>query len=433
MRPARQCRSLKASFATPAGKPIPKVGDAALTAVSTRCGLVRTDQSASTCSGNCRSSSSGQGRRMSVARVAVAADVLHGRMPGRNNRSASEAAMAVRNGRSVGVPSHSVLLSSSRGRRSSNRHRRKPRESGRDAVAAVVAAANQQNPARPTRTRRRNSRGRRASRVLRVRPRPRAPTPSLLARMAERRAPRATVPNGEDASGAVAVVGAVVADPRPRRHSFGCAALSVIGRFCRNAASLGTEIASNWIDTAPNRSKSLQIGSIPLQIGSKSHQIGSKSHQIGSIPHQIGPMPHQIDSIPHQIGSMPHQIDSMPHQIDSIPHQIGSMPHQIDSIPHQIGPMPHQIGSMPHQIDSMPHQIGSMPHQIGSIPLQIGSIPHRIGPIPQRLTDNPTTGQRGEAAVYASVAVAGAFGATFGRLSWRWRAVHSANPSQRMQ
>jgi len=41
--------------------------------------------------------------------------------------------------------------------------------------------------------------------------------------------------------------------------------------------------------------------------------------------------------------------------------------------------------------------------------------------------------QRGAAAVYASVAVAGACGATFGRLSWRWRAVHSANPSQRMQ
>jgi hypothetical protein len=250
MRPARQCRSPKASFATPAGKPIPKVGSAAPTAVSTRCGPVRTVRSASTCSGSCRSSSSGPGRRMSVARVAVAEDVLHGPMPGRNNSSASEAAMAVRNGRNAAVRSHNVLLSSSKGRRS-NRHHRKPRESGRDAVAAVVAAANQQNLPRPIRTRPRSNRGRRASRVLRARPRPRARILSLLARMAERRAPRATVQNDGDASDAAAAVVAVVVDPRRRRHNGGCAALSVIGRFCRNAASRGP--------------KSHQIGLIPLQ------------------------------------------------------------------------------------------------------------------------------------------------------------------------
>jgi hypothetical protein len=84
---------------------------------------------------------------MSVARVAVVADVLHGPMPGRNNSSASEAAMAVRNGRSAGVVrSHSVLhsnvpLSSRSRRRSSNRGLRQQKESGQDAVAAVVAAA----------------------------------------------------------------------------------------------------------------------------------------------------------------------------------------------------------------------------------------------------------------------------------------------------
>jgi hypothetical protein len=86
---------------------------------------------------------------MSVARVAAAVDVLHGPMPGRNNSSASEAAMAVRNDRNAAVRSHSVLLSSNRGRRSSNRRHRKPRESGRAAVAAAVEVVNQQNPPRP--------------------------------------------------------------------------------------------------------------------------------------------------------------------------------------------------------------------------------------------------------------------------------------------
>ena len=231
MRPARQCRSPKASFATPAGKPIPKVGNAARIAVSTRCGPGRTDRSASTCSGSCRSSSSGRGRKMIVARVV--ADVLHGPMPGRNNSSANEAAMAVRNGRSAAVRSHSVLRSnvplSSSVLRSSNRDHRRQKASGRDAVAAVAAAANQQSPVCPTRTRRRSSQGRRASRALRVRPRPRVRIPSLLARMAEHRAPRATVQNGGDASAGVAGAGAGVADPRRRRHSGCCAALSVVG------------------------------------------------------------------------------------------------------------------------------------------------------------------------------------------------------------
>ncbi|HXA18044.1 MAG TPA: hypothetical protein VN380_13680 [Thermoanaerobaculia bacterium] len=176
--------------------------------------------------------SSGRARRTSVARVVVAADVLRGPMPGRNSSSASEAAMAVRNVRSVAVRSHSVLTSnalrSSRGH-SSNRHPRKPKESGRAAVAAVVAAANQQNLPRPTRMQPRCNRGRRASRVRRARPRRRARILSLLARMAERRAPRVTVPNGGDVSAGAAVVGVVVVDQRPRRHSCGCAALSVVG------------------------------------------------------------------------------------------------------------------------------------------------------------------------------------------------------------
>lgn len=166
--------------------------------------------------------------------MAVAADVLHGPTPGRNNSSASEAAMAVRNGRNAAAHSRSVLRSnvllSSRGRRSSNRDHRQQKESGRDAVAAVAAAANQQSPVCPTRTRRRsNSRGRRASHVPRVPPRPRARILSPLARMAEHPAPRATVQNGGDASGVAAAVGVVVADPRRRRRSGGCAALSVVG------------------------------------------------------------------------------------------------------------------------------------------------------------------------------------------------------------
>jgi len=168
---------------------------------------------------------------MIVARVV--ADVLHGPMPGRNNSSANEAAMAVRNGRSAAVRSHSVLRSnvplSSSVLRSSNRDHRRQKASGRDAVAAVAAAANQQSPVCPTRTRRRSSQGRRASRALRVRPRPRVRIPSLLARMAEHRAPRATVQNGGDASAGVAGAGAGVADPRRRRHSGCCAALSVVG------------------------------------------------------------------------------------------------------------------------------------------------------------------------------------------------------------
>jgi|GEM_PF-1368916 len=170
---------------------------------------------------------------MIVARVVVAADVLHGPTPGRNNSSASEAAMVVRNGRNAAVRSRSVLRSnvllSSRGRRSNNRDHPQQKASGRDAVAAVAAAANQQSPACPIRTRRLSSQGRLASRALRVRPRPRARIPSPLARMAEHRAPRATVQNGGDASGGVAGVVAVVADPRRRRRSGCCAALSVVG------------------------------------------------------------------------------------------------------------------------------------------------------------------------------------------------------------
>lgn len=164
---------------------------------------------------------------MSAARVAVAADVLHGRMPGRNNSSASVAAMAVRSVRSAAaVHSHSVLpsngLPSSKGRRSSNRHRRKPKASGRAAVAAAVAVADQESPLQPVKVPHRSSRVRRASRVLPVRPRPPARILSLPARKAEHHAPRATVQKGVDASGG-AEVGAVVADPRLRRHRCGYA------------------------------------------------------------------------------------------------------------------------------------------------------------------------------------------------------------------
>jgi hypothetical protein len=205
MRPARQCRCPKASFAAPAGRPIPKVGNAARTAVSTRCGPVRMDQSASSCSGSCRSSSSGPARRMSAAAVA---GVLRSRM--RDRHSASADAMAVHSVRVEGADRSSNVLRSSSDRRSSNRLR-KPRESGRDAVAGVVAAvAGRKNPPLRTRALARSSRGLRASRVLPVRRKPRARIRRSRGKRARRRVPRAMDRNVGDVfvvAGGAGVVG----------------------------------------------------------------------------------------------------------------------------------------------------------------------------------------------------------------------------------
>lgn len=217
MRPARQCRCPKASFAAPAGRPIPKVGNAALTAVSTRCGPVRMDRSASSCSGSCRSSSSGPGRRMSAA-PARAGDVLRAPTPGRNNSSASADAMVALNAHRAGAdPNRSVLLSSS-GRPSNRRPLRKPRGSGRGAVAAVVAeVADQKNPLLRIRAPHRSSRGLRASRVHPVRRRRHVRIRRSRAKKGPRLAPRAMVPNDGDASAAGGVGVGRKAARRPRK------------------------------------------------------------------------------------------------------------------------------------------------------------------------------------------------------------------------
>jgi hypothetical protein len=217
MRPARQCRCPKASFATPAGRPIPKVGNAALTAVSTRCGPARMDRSASTCSGRCRSTSRRQGRRMSVAPVPVA-DVLPDPTPGRRSNSASGDAMVVLNVLpSVAHSSRNVL-------RSNNKARRKPRGSARDDVAGVAAVEVREK--RPLRIRTpplRSSRGPRVSRGRPVRRRPRVRIRRSVAKREEHRAPRGTAPSDGDVFAGGAVVGAAGrrADRRPRKSDRG--------------------------------------------------------------------------------------------------------------------------------------------------------------------------------------------------------------------
>jgi hypothetical protein len=171
------------------------------------------DRSASSCSGRCRSSSSGPGRRTIAA---AAADVLHGLTPGRNNSSsASGVAMAVRNVRvEAVVHSRNVLLSSAR---RNNKWLRKPRENGRDGVAAVVAVvASRRNPPLRIKTPRSSSRGLRASRVRPVRRKARVRTRRSRAKRAEPHVPKATAPNDADAF--VVAGGAVVGDRRVVRR-----------------------------------------------------------------------------------------------------------------------------------------------------------------------------------------------------------------------
>jgi hypothetical protein len=187
MRPARQCRCQKASCAAPAGRPTPKVGNAARTAVSTRCEPARTARSASTCSESFRSSSSARERRPS-------GDVLRVLTPDRNNNrssSASVAAMGVRNGLRV----FNVFRKAARQNRSvphNSRRRRKPRASAPEDVAGAVAVV-ERNRHRLSR----NKRGLRASRVRHVRPKRHR---SLRAK-AQPRAPRAMAPNAGDVFG----------------------------------------------------------------------------------------------------------------------------------------------------------------------------------------------------------------------------------------
>jgi hypothetical protein len=215
MRPARRCRCRKAFFAAPAGRPIPRVGDAARTADSTKCGPVRMDRSASTCSGRFRSSSSGQGRRTSAG-PARAVAALHGRTPSRNN-SASVAATVVRNGRSsVRIGLRKAAASNRNALLSSSRPYPKLTDSVRDGVAVGGVEAAAVSPLRTrtllrVRTRRCSNRGRRVSRDLPVRRRCRVPIRRSRARKAESLVPREMVRNGADVSGGGA---AVVADRR---------------------------------------------------------------------------------------------------------------------------------------------------------------------------------------------------------------------------
>ena len=215
MRPARQCRCQKASFAAPAGRPIPKVGNAAPTAVSTRCGPAWMDRSASSCSGSFRSSSSGRERRTSAA-PAPAVHARPGPRRGRNN--SSEAATADRNVRSAEADrSRNVLPGSAR--RSSSKERRRLRDSGPAGVADVAAAAGtEKNPLRIRVPPLRSNRGPRASRVLPARRRHRA----RLGKRGEHRAPRVTVRNDADvfAAGGAVAGEARKAGRRQRRPNF---------------------------------------------------------------------------------------------------------------------------------------------------------------------------------------------------------------------
>jgi hypothetical protein len=220
MRPARRCRCRKAFFAAPAGRPIPRVGDAARTADSTKCGLVRMDRSASTCSGRFRSSSSGQGRRTSAEPARVVA-ALHGRTPSRNSNSASVAATVVRNVRSsVRIALRKAAASNRNALISSSRPYPKLTDSVRDGVAVGGVEAAAVSPLRTrtllrVRTRRCSNRGRRVSRDLPVRRRSRVPIRRSRARKAESLVPREMVRNGADVSGGGA---AVVADRRAGPH-----------------------------------------------------------------------------------------------------------------------------------------------------------------------------------------------------------------------
>jgi len=268
MRPARQCRCQKAFFAAPAGRPIQKVGNAARTAVSTRCGPARMDRSASTCSGRFRNSSSGRGRRTSAA-PARAVDALHVRKGGRNNSSASAAATVVRKGHSKARSNARKALSSataSNALHSSSKPRRKRTDSVQDGVAGGVAVAAasplQARTLLRTRTPRCSNRGRRASSDLRVRRRRRVPIPRNRARRAAYLVPTEMVRNGADVSAAGAV-GAVdrPADRRAgrrqhrrllrvvcasRRVVCGYAALLVVGSMllCRVSSVVPDSVAN---------------------------------------------------------------------------------------------------------------------------------------------------------------------------------------------
>ena len=184
MRPARQCRCQKASFAAPAGRPIPRVGSAVRTAVSTRCGPDRTARSASTWRGSSRSSSSAPARRMNVVPQRAAAPLA--RMRGRNNNSANAAAMVARN-----VRSNNVERSNS-DRRNSRPRRRKPRENGQDVAAVAAAALAVRKALRNRLPQRRSNRAPRASRDLPAR-RNRPGLPQRREHLPERAADRKSV------------------------------------------------------------------------------------------------------------------------------------------------------------------------------------------------------------------------------------------------
>jgi hypothetical protein len=217
MRPALPCRCRKASFAAPAGRPIPRVGNAARIALSTRCGPARTARSASICSGRFRSSSSGRERRTNAAGEAVVA--LRGPRGDPSNSSGNADGMAARNGRRVAASSNRHVVASRSILLSSNRRRLREKESGPDAVAGGAAAVRAESPFR-TRTPARRNRVRPASRVRPAR-RSRYPVriPPSLARKAAPRVQRARVPSGGGVSGDVgAAVAAGRKAGRPRRR-----------------------------------------------------------------------------------------------------------------------------------------------------------------------------------------------------------------------
>jgi hypothetical protein len=105
---------------------------------------------------------------------APAADDRQNLTRGHNSRSASGDATAARNVRHAAADrSRNVLPGSAR--RSSNKERRRPRESGPGVVAVAAAAeAAEKSPLRIRTSPLRSNRSRRASRVLPARPRRRA-------------------------------------------------------------------------------------------------------------------------------------------------------------------------------------------------------------------------------------------------------------------
>jgi hypothetical protein len=206
MRPAQQCRCQKAFFAAPAGRPIPKVGSAAPTAVSMRYVRARMGRSGSSCSGKSRSTNSVPVRRTRVA-PALAVPALLGPTPDRSNSSESADAMAALNGRSNVTPSRNALPSCVHRR---NRRRHLQRESGRGAVAAEGAVPDAERKLR----RARRSSKRHASLALHVRHVLRAHRKQT--RKAEHLAPRVTARSGGDASGGVGA--AATADRKASRQ-----------------------------------------------------------------------------------------------------------------------------------------------------------------------------------------------------------------------